>query len=115
MSEIPPKLTQEEFEQDVKQHLRATEQDLDSKIALLRVFNYILYVLHTSCQWKELPIDPDLTKPGKKEISYHALYYHFRKWSKDGIAYEKVWEQKLQRIEDHLNVSELMLVRRKDH
>jgi transposase len=72
------------------------------------VFNYILFRMHTGCQWHCLPIDPDAEDPRKKEISYHAVYYHFRKWSRDG-SLEKVWQGSIMTIEPGLNLSELNL------
>ena len=44
----------------------------------------------------------------KKEISHDAIYYHFRKWSKDG-SLEKVWQGSIVVIMDALNLSELNL------
>ena len=44
----------------------------------------------------------------KKEISYHAVYYHFRKWSRDG-SLEKVWQASILTIRDALDFSELNL------
>ena len=46
--------------------------------------------------------------PRKKEISHDAIYYHFRKWSKDG-SLEKVWQGSILAIVDELNLSELNL------
>lgn len=54
------------------------------------------------------PIAPILTIQ-KKEISYHAVYYHYRKWSQDG-SLKKVWEQSLLLIQSDLNSSELHLM-----
>ena len=47
-------------------------------------------------------------RPQKKEISYSAVYYHFRKWSRDG-SLEKVWEASILTIQNDLNLSELNL------
>lgn len=44
----------------------------------------------------------------KKEISYDAVYYHFRKWSKDG-SLENVWLGSILTIKEALNLSELNL------
>ena len=44
----------------------------------------------------------------KKEISYHAVYHHFRKWSRDG-SLEKVWKESILTIQAVLNFSELNL------
>lgn len=45
------------------------------ELALRDVFNAILYVTVTGCQWRNLP--NDLPNP-------KSVYYHFRKWSQDG-------------------------------
>jgi len=44
----------------------------------------------------------------KKEISHDAVYYHFRKWSRDG-SLEKVWQSSIMKIKGQLNLSELNL------
>jgi transposase len=55
-----------------------------------------------------LPILPSEDGSRQKEISYHAVYYHYRKWSKDG-SLEKVWQGSILSIQDDLNLSELNL------
>lgn len=45
---------------------------------------------------------------GKKEISWQAVYYHFRKWSADG-SLEQVWQQSIRLIRDGLDLSQLNL------
>jgi transposase len=44
----------------------------------------------------------------EKEISYQAVYYHFRKWSRDG-SFKKVHQSSIQTIKDELNLSEINL------
>jgi transposase len=75
---------------------------------LYKLFNYILKKLYTGCQWKELPIDPEPHDPGKKELSWHAVYYHYRKWARDG-SLEKVWQGSILTISSDLDLSELNL------
>ena len=53
-----------------------------SKIEYLKIFNYILKVLYTGMQWKELPIAN--TADGMPEIHYTRVYRHFARWSDDG-------------------------------
>ena len=108
MSKIPTKLTPDQFAQHVEPYLSKAKRGYVSTIPLSKIFNYILYLLHTGCQWEELPIDPDPTQPEKPELSYHAVYYHFRKWSKDG-SLERVWKQGLVTMKDHVDISELTL------
>ena len=84
MSKIPTDLTEEQFERHVEGCLSKAKRGFVSSIPLYKIFNYILYLLHTGCQWAQLPIDPDPDDPEKKELTYHAVYHHFRKWSRDG-------------------------------
>lgn len=108
MSKIPTKLTPDQFAHYVEPYLSKAKRGFVSTIPLSKIFNYILYVLHTGCQWPELPIAPDPTEPGKPELSYHAVYHHFRKWSKDG-SLEQVWKHGLVAIKDTVDVSEVTL------
>ena len=108
MSTIPISITEEQFERHISPCLSKAKRGYVSKIPLSKIFNYILYWLHTGCQWSELPIDPDPAKPEKKELSYHAVYHHYRKWSKDG-SLEKVWHDSIKAIETELNLSEINL------
>jgi len=108
MSTIPTSITEEQFERHISPCLSKAKRGYVSKIPLYKIFNYILYWLHTGCQWPQLPIDPDPSEPEKKELSYHAVYHHYRKWSKDG-SLEQVWESSIKAIEAELNLSEINL------
>jgi transposase len=103
MSTIPTKLSDSAFEKYVLPYLSQAKRGYVCKIPLLKVFNYILYFLHTGCQWAELPIDPDPEDPTSPEISYHAIYYHYRKWCRDG-SLEAVWVNSI----DELELNELL-------
>jgi transposase len=81
MSTIPTSVTEKQFNEHIRPHITTAKRGYECKIPLYKVFNYILYRLHTGCQWHQLSIDPDTGDLRKKEISYHAVYYHFRKWS----------------------------------
>jgi transposase len=108
MSTIPTKMSQKQFKTYVLPHLTTAKRGFVCKIPLYKLFNYILYWLHTGCQWCELPIDPDPTDPEEKEISWDAVYYHYRKWSRDG-SLKKVWLSSIERVEPDLNLSEINL------
>jgi putative transposase len=45
------------------------------EIDLRQAINGMLYVVKTGCQWANLP---------KDYPAFQSVYYHFRKWSKDG-------------------------------
>ena len=57
MSTIPTSLTENQFDEHVLPYLSVAKRGFVCKIPLYKVFNYILYRLHTSCQWDQLPID----------------------------------------------------------
>jgi len=48
------------------------------------------------------------TEPSKKEISWQAVYYHFRKWCQDG-SLRRVWQESIVAIRHLLDLSELNL------
>ncbi|MBL7164834.1 MAG: IS5 family transposase [Anaerolineales bacterium] len=108
MSTIPTSLTENQFDQHIRPYISTAKRGYECQIPLYKVFNYILYRLHTGCQWHRLPIEPDADDPRQKEISHHAVYYHFRKWSRDG-SLEKVWQGSVMTIKADLNLSELNL------
>lgn len=64
MSTIPTSVTEEQFEQHIRVYLKTAQRGYECKIALYKVFNYILKRLHTGCQWSELPI---ASRPDNRE------------------------------------------------
>ena len=67
MSTIPTSLTEKQFEEHVSPFLSKAKRGFVCKIALHKVFNYILYRLHTGCQWDQIVIDPDPRDLEKKK------------------------------------------------
>lgn len=108
MSTIPVSLTEKQFDEHIRPYISTAKRGFESKIPLFKIFNYVLYRLHTGCQWYQLPIVAEPDKPDKKEISYDAVYYHFRKWSRDG-SLQRVWEHSIMTISPALNLSEINL------
>ena len=108
MSTIPTSLTEKAFDKHVRPYISVAKRGYECSIPLYKIFNYILYKLHTGCQWEMLPIAFSKKDSRQKEISYHAVYYHYRKWSKDG-SLENLWKGSILSIQDNLNLSELHL------
>ncbi len=108
MSTIPTSLTEKAFDEHVRPYISVAKRGYECSIPLYKVFNYILYKLHTGCQWEQLPITLREDGSRQKEITYHAIYYHYGKWSKDG-SLEKVWQGSILTIKGDLNLSELNL------
>jgi transposase len=106
MSAIPTSVTEDQFNQYILPYLSTAQRGYVSKIPLYKIFNYGLYRLHTGCQWPELPIARATDDPSSAEISWWAVYYHFRKWSRDG-SLERVWQHSVQVVKDDLDVSVL--------
>jgi transposase len=100
MIAIPTSVTENEFAVHMLPFLRTAKRGYVSKIPLYRIFNSILYRLHTGCQWAEVPIE------ASDHITWWAVYYHFRKWSRDG-SLERVWQQSIHTIWEQVDVSVL--------
>jgi len=79
---IPTKLTQKQFNEFILPHLSIGSRGPKCKIPLYQVFNYILILLHTGMQWKNLPIEKD--SDGKPVICYTRIFRICQRWSTDG-------------------------------
>src|SRR5450830_1081342 len=79
---IPTKLSLAQFEQFVLPHLISGSRGPEPKLGAHAIFNYILRVLYTGCQWKELAIEKDTQ--GVPEIHYTRIYSAFRRWQASG-------------------------------
>lgn len=94
MNHLPTHLSPEQFAEHVEPYLSKAKRGSVSKIPLSKIFNDILSILHTGCQWAQLPIEPDPDDPTRKELSHDAVSSHVRKWSRDG-SLQRVWQQRL--------------------
>lgn len=108
MSAIPTTLTEEQFREPILPLVSTAKRGYVSSIPLYKLFNYMLYRLHTGCQWEALPMDVDANDPTHEELGWAAVYHHFRKGSRDG-SLERVWQQSIQVIEGDLDLSVLNL------
>jgi hypothetical protein len=64
MSKIPTKLTEKQFREHIDPYLSQAKRGFTGHIPRYQVFNYILYWLHTGCQWEEIPI---VSGPGSEK------------------------------------------------
>lgn len=102
MSSIPKKIEGEKFKIYVEPYLSKAKRGFVCRVSLEKIFNAILYKLHTGCQWKAVRLEGEAANV----LSYQAVYWHYRKWSKDG-SIERVWKHSLKFIQGELNLSEL--------
>ena len=79
---IPTNLSREQFEQSVLPHLSRGRRGPAPTLALHTIFNYVLQLLYTGCQWKALPIRSNAK--GRPEIHYTRIYRALRRWQADG-------------------------------
>src|SRR5512138_84623 len=56
MSKIPTNLTEQQFMDHIDPYLSQAKRGFPGYLPRYKVFNYILYWLHTGCQWEEIPI-----------------------------------------------------------
>lgn len=98
-NKLPTRVTRKAFNVHIKPHLSVGARGPDTKLSSYKLFNYILYVLHTGIQWEQLPC---------RGISWQAVYYHHSRWSKDG-SYGQIFNGSLDFLDeqDHLDLSAL--------
>lgn len=92
---IPTELSQSDFNEFIFPHLTSGRRGPKPKISYFKMFNYFLYLMHTGCQWYQLPIDknPD----GRPEINYSRLFRHFQRWIKSGFL-DRVFESSVAKL-----------------
>lgn len=91
-NKLPTKVTRQNFNKYIAPYLSKNIRGPNSKISYYKIFNYILYVLHTGIQWRQLPIY-------RNEISWQSVYRHHNHWSKDG-SYENLFSNSVKRLRD---------------
>lgn len=81
---LPVKVSQADFRIYIRPHLRFPVKGPEPKLSYYKIFNYILYVLHTGIQWNKL----NLNKNDK--LHWSNIYKWHLRWSKDG-SYENLF------------------------
>lgn len=91
-NELPKKVSRKDFNRYISPHLRKPVKGPDPKISYFKIFNYILYVLHTGIQWQEL-------KTRRNELHWSNIYRRHNQWSKDG-SYQALFEGSVIHLKD---------------
>ena len=73
MSKIPTKLSEEQFKMHIEPYLSRAKRGYVCQVPLYKVFNYILYWLHTGCQSEQLPIDKIMGSEKKKSVTVPSI------------------------------------------
>lgn len=82
-NDLPTKVNRTDFSRYIAPHLSRGRRGPKPKVSKFKIFNYILYVLHTGIQWDEL-------KTYKNELHWSNVYKWHNRWSKDG-SYENLF------------------------
>lgn len=69
---IPVKLTEDQFQTFVEPYLSWARRGYACKIPRYKLFNYLLHVLYTGCQWPALQASIDHDETGAPELSFQA-------------------------------------------
>jgi hypothetical protein len=74
---IPTEVSRKDFNRYINSHLKRPTTGPKPKPSLSKIFNYILYVLHTGIQGDQL-------KTTRNELHDTNVYNWHNRWSKDG-------------------------------
>jgi transposase len=91
-NEIPKQVSRKDFNRYISSHLRKRTKGPKPKLSYYKIFNYILYVLHTGTQWRQL-------RTRRNELHWSNVYKWHNRWSKDG-SYEKLFEASVIHLKD---------------
>jgi transposase len=91
---IPTKVSRQDFNRYIAPYLQQPKKGPQPKLSLYKIFNYILYVLHTGIQWHQL-------KTTRNELHFTNVYKWHNRWSKDG-SYHALFEASVM----HLHATE---------
>ena len=87
---LPIKLTRKHFNKYVDKLLSRGKRGPKPKLSRCKIFNYILYVLHTGMQWDQL-------RTRRNELHWSNIYKWHVKWSKDD-SYRNLFESGVQEL-----------------
>ncbi len=91
-NKLPIKVSQKDFNKYIKPYLSKRKRGPKPNISYYKIFNYILYVLHTGMQWDQL-----ITC--RNETHWSNVYRHHNRWSKDG-SYESLFLQSVEFLKE---------------
>ena len=99
-------ITEAQFTTHSQPHLSVAKRGFESEQPLWKIFNLVLYVVHTGCQWPETSVPKGAND--QPVMSWQVPWYHFYKWSKDG-SFEGLVEAGILKIKYELNLATLNL------
>ena len=94
-NKIPGVLSEGEFDRFVVPYLKKGTRGPNKKLSFFKLFNYILKLMHTGCQWEQIPIDKD--EKGKPEIHYTNIFNAFKFWVQQE-CFDKIFEGSVSKL-----------------
>ena len=94
---IPVALSEKDFNEFVLPHLKQGTRGPQKKISDFKIFNYILKLLHTGCQWSNIPIAS--LECGKPEIHYTRIFKRFKFWVNNG-SFDNIFDSSVLRLHE---------------
>ncbi len=92
-NKLPTKVSQKEFNKYINPYLSRVRHGPPGKISRYKIFNYILHVLYTGIQWREIKIR-------NHEIHWSNIYKWHNRWSKDG-SYQELFEASVNNLRQY--------------
>ena len=89
---LPKKVSRKDFNRYIAPYLKKPLKGPKPKLSLYKIFNYILYVLHTGIQWNQL-------KTRRNELHWSNVYKWHNRWSKEG-SYQTLFEASVIHLKD---------------
>ena len=89
---LPKQVSLRDFNRHIKPFLSKRHKGPKPKISSYKIFNYILYVLHTGIQWAQL-------RTRRNELHWSNVYKWHNRGSKDG-SYETLFEASVEHLLD---------------
>jgi len=90
---IPKQVSRKDFNRYIWfPHLSKRVKGPKPKLSFYKIFNYILYVLHTGIQWNPL-------RTRRNELHWSNAYKWHHQWSRDG-SYEQLFEASVIHLQD---------------
>lgn len=90
---------------EILPHLSIAKRGYVCKVEIVEVINCILYKLKTGIQWRFLPLKELFSDV---VLSYKTVFYHFRKWCKNGDWFS-MWTNLLKKHRKLLDLSSVDL------
>src|SRR5215510_11528847 len=94
---IPVQVSAQEFADFILTHLSLTKRGPRCKIGYHKPFNYILKVLYTGMQWKELPNNKEAE--GNAELRYTGIFKLVDRWAEDG-SLERAFSASVKQLDE---------------